>query len=190
MKWLRPFVRRLYNHIGNDSRNGRTHICAKNPLIVGAVVCKLRGFEAKRQQIKNILHRQRSSLFIFIFITFSILPFRQNPHVVYWYIVKLVNNGYSCWCFYNSCVASTAISEVSLTCDWPPILIVIGWPFRLSFILRTDFELRQHKGSHEVLCARESGFICGWSVPGNSLYKGSPIPLVQKGFEGPGTWIQ
>ena len=160
------------------------------PLIVGAVVCKLRGFEAKRQQIKNILHRQRSSLFIFIFITFSILPFRQNPHVVYWHIVKLVNNGYSCWCFYNSCVASTAISEVSLTCDWPSILIVIGWPFRLSFILRTDFELRQHKGSHQVLCARETGFICGWSVPGNSLYKGSPIPLVQKGFEGPGTWIQ
>ena len=76
-------VRRLYYYVGNDSRDGRTHICAKNPLIVGAVVCKLRGFEAKRQQIKNILHRQRSSLFIFIFITFSILPFRQNPHVVY-----------------------------------------------------------------------------------------------------------
>ena len=33
------------------------------PLIVGAVVCKLRGFEAKRQQMNNILHRQRSSLF-------------------------------------------------------------------------------------------------------------------------------
>ena len=34
----------------------------KTLLIVGAVICKLRGFEAKRQQMNNILHRQRSSL--------------------------------------------------------------------------------------------------------------------------------
>ena len=27
-----------------------------------AVICKLRGFEAKRQQMNNILYRQRSSL--------------------------------------------------------------------------------------------------------------------------------
>ena len=30
--------------------------------IVGAVVCKLRGSNAKRQQMNNILHRERNSL--------------------------------------------------------------------------------------------------------------------------------
>ena len=31
--------------------------------------------------------------------------------------------------------------------------------FRLSFILRADFKLRQHKGGHQVLCTRETGLF-------------------------------
>ena len=64
-KWKpsrRPLFHVFHYHVGNDSRDGRTHRCTKNLLIVGAVICKLRGFEAKRQQMNNILHRQRSSL--------------------------------------------------------------------------------------------------------------------------------
>ena len=49
-------------NIGNDSRDRRSHSCTKNLPIVGAVVCKLRDFEAKRQQMNYILHGQRSSL--------------------------------------------------------------------------------------------------------------------------------
>ena len=32
------------------------HSCTKNLLIAGAVICKLRGFGAKRQQMNNILN--------------------------------------------------------------------------------------------------------------------------------------
>ena len=60
MKWLRPHV--SHYHVRNDSKDGRTHRWTKNLLVVGAVLCKLRGFGAKRQQMNNILHRQRSSL--------------------------------------------------------------------------------------------------------------------------------
>ena len=49
-------------NIGNDSRDRRSHSCTKNLPIVGAVVCKLRDFEAQRQQMNYILHGQRSSL--------------------------------------------------------------------------------------------------------------------------------
>ena len=49
-------------NIGNDSRDRRSHSCTKNLPIVGAVVCKLRDFEAKRPQMNYILHGQRSSL--------------------------------------------------------------------------------------------------------------------------------
>ena len=44
------------------AETGETHSCTKNLLIEGAVVCKLCGFEAKKQQMNNILHRQKSSL--------------------------------------------------------------------------------------------------------------------------------
>ena len=52
----------FHNHIGNDSRDGRTRSCTKNLLKVIAVICKLRGFGAKRKQKNNVPHRQRKSL--------------------------------------------------------------------------------------------------------------------------------
>ena len=57
-----PLFHIFHYHVGNDSRNGRTHSRTKNLLVVGAIVCELSGVETKRQQIYEILHGQRSFL--------------------------------------------------------------------------------------------------------------------------------
>ena len=60
----------FHYHVSNDSRNRRTHRCTKNLLIVCAVICKLRGFDASLGQrtslpVEDIIHLLSLTLIYF-----------------------------------------------------------------------------------------------------------------------------
>lgn len=69
--------------------------------------------------------------------------------------------------------------------------IIPPWT-RLSTDLfpRSSSHVWEHSRGNQVLCAREVGAICRWSLPRECVRRWCPVPLVQESTAGPGSWVQ